>query len=824
MTNRLAELLSILGRRPEEICAIAHEHPRIPRSFAGVITTVDAAPSVADYWASMDHNVWFGVQPLRSGITSGRGKAADVTDVVTLYADLDLITASKPGGLTPEQILAVTASLSDLLGTPPSAIVRSGHGIQPYWPIERTPVESGGKLLLERWKDLLIKVADVHQVKLDFGVLELARVMRVPGPPNLKDPDNPAITALVPSPQSALTVPALTEILDLYVPLAASAARRSAESSRHRAALPALSPLTQAPGVCAQVEAQRLHGLAGAARQDPTEPSAHLSTVGTILALVAFWNAGHLGAEAAIEEIREVFVETVSDRQSLTASEDEFQRMVDTAWALQTPDERIDNPFAEVEPGTARQALGCCIPVPSAARSTTGHVQVVSCDIRSCDETGRVEGEPLDALFSDPYYPLFGHIRHFARSRRVNPVALLGAVLLRIGAAVPPYVQLPPLVGGYGSLNTFVCLVGRSGATKGATSRAAEECLEIEMAHTGHGHYLGRGKPYQAKIGSGQGFAGQFAHRRKPEPKTGDPGDLVRDRDSVIFTCNEISDLTAKSGGNSTLLATLCELWVAEDLGSSYIDPTRRLPIEGHTYRAQFLLHAQPTLMGPLLLDAAAGGTPQRFVYLPVQDRWRPKARPAEPPPLPWAMPAHERGPDGRLTLRVCATARNEIDEHQALVAADLADPLDGHLLFCQEKLAALMAFSRGFPAVGETDWAHAGALMAISQATRRGAILALQDERTTSIKAQGRIEGHKESEKSAIVEANAVLRGVERIKAVLSAAPAFTLNKREVQQRCSRKWAADAFDELCTDGTIVWKLVDSDTGRTRTVYALSAP
>src|SRR5829696_4341629 len=71
--------------------------------------------------------------------------------------------------------------------------------------------------------------------------------------------------------------------------------------------------------------------------------------------------------------------------------------------------------------------------------------------------------------------PVLGHVRDFARARRASPWAVLGAVLVRVTVAVPPFLALPPLVGGPASLNIYVGLVGPSGAGKGAAEAVARD-------------------------------------------------------------------------------------------------------------------------------------------------------------------------------------------------------------------------------------------------------------------------------------------------------------------------------------------------------------
>ena len=67
------------------------------------------------------------------------------------------------------------------------------------------------------------------------------------------------------------------------------------------------------------------------------------------------------------------------------------------------------------------------------------------------------------------------HIRDAAHARRVAPDALLGAVLARTAASIPPNVMLDlPLRSG---LNFFTALIGESGDGKSKANRVACELL-----------------------------------------------------------------------------------------------------------------------------------------------------------------------------------------------------------------------------------------------------------------------------------------------------------------------------------------------------------
>ena len=71
-------------------------------------------------------------------------------------------------------------------------------------------------------------------------------------------------------------------------------------------------------------------------------------------------------------------------------------------------------------------------------------------------------------------------LRQFARSRRVSPWGMLGCVLVRILSTVPPEVVLPPLVGSFATVNTFIAICGDPATSKSALMKAAEDFLILK--------------------------------------------------------------------------------------------------------------------------------------------------------------------------------------------------------------------------------------------------------------------------------------------------------------------------------------------------------
>lgn len=176
-----SDLLGVLGH--ESFTSVCHKPP-------GGQFWSDVVPSYAapDY-VHPEQDAWFGVNPLTHIPEEGRGTAADVARLAAVYADLDV----KPSGM-PDMLKAseVVADLGVMLGTMPSAMVMSGHGLQPYWPIEDGPSGADAQALLRRWGRLVAHVAEIRGGKVD-PVYDLARVLRVPGTTNYKSEPVPVV-------------------------------------------------------------------------------------------------------------------------------------------------------------------------------------------------------------------------------------------------------------------------------------------------------------------------------------------------------------------------------------------------------------------------------------------------------------------------------------------------------------------------------------------------------------------------------------------------------------------------------------------------------
>lgn len=345
------------------------------------------------------------------------------------------------------------------------------------------------------------------------------------------------------------------------------------------------------------------------------------------------------------------------------------------------------------------------------------------------------------------------HIHTFARSRMVSPFALLSVALVRVAANVPPWVTLPPIVGGKASLNLFCALVGPSGAGKSAVCAASDELLPWadNWSH----------------VGSGEGLIHTYAARVQAD----DPDNPGRKKWTVEMhttratgIVDEIDTLTALgSRQGATLLPTLRSAWSGSSLGFGYADPTKRLKLDSHSYRLGLVVGAQPTRCEALFDDADAG-TPQRFIWAPLVDPDAPDDLPDNPGPLMQAGTWTGYGlqlavPDVLVDAVVSA-------RRVALRTGDTRG-LDGHALLNRVKVSAAVALMEGRTDITEDDWRLAGRIQAVSDNTREWVQNVITRQRATE--ADNRAKG--KAREAVVVDATVTDARIGRIAKVITRA-----------------------------------------------------
>lgn len=306
-------------------------------------------------------------------------------------------------------------------------------------------------------------------------------------------------------------------------------------------------------------------------------------------------------------------------------------------------------------------------------------------------------------------------IYRWARARYVSPWAVLFGALLRVAACVPPEVQLPAVVGGRASLNLLCAFVGRSGAGKGNSAKVAALAWPGEIS--------------VRPLGSGQGIAEAFTKRSESD-----------DIQPVIFDVPEVDALGAltKTQG-SVLLPTLKCMAMGEQLGQTNATKESSRDVPAHSYRACLSVGVQPGHANVLFEDTT-GGTPQRFLWVPVADPNIEDGDFSDPAPLITDMPPWSPGADGvvDITYEYSEIVPTILAAHIARNRGD-SDALDGHALLTRCKVAALLAIMHGRTTVSEWDWNKSGTIMEVSDRARASLLQQEAEIRAAAIRERGK-------------------------------------------------------------------------------------
>lgn len=345
-------------------------------------------------------------------------------------------------------------------------------------------------------------------------------------------------------------------------------------------------------------------------------------------------------------------------------------------------------------------------------------------------------GHDLEAWFWDQR-PELRTIHDMARARIVNPWGALGAVLANVCANTHVDSHLPAKLGAKGSLNLFVALVGPPGAGKGVANAVASEVVQIA--------------PWMATrtdLGSGEGLVSVFVYKVKNK-ETGEL-ETKRRADYARVDIAEVEKLLAiaKRQG-ATLDAYLRSAWSGESIGRATADPERNLTVDAHTYRLSMVVGVQPGRAGALL-DGAGGGTPQRFIWMPVIDPTAARGH-QEPTPIQWPATPDLIGflpgwRDRHGAFDVPAWLVDEVlDERVAQARGQLErDELDAHRTLSRLKVAAMLALLNGRYSITREDWRLSEVVMAVSDRTRGEILKDLGAQGNREFAARGRRQAHQ--------------------------------------------------------------------------------
>jgi len=769
-----AELCDVLGHRDDEFVSVCQK-PVVDQRFCTSVLAVDDAAGFAELLSRTDHPedrrcVWFAPNPTRGPAPhqAGRGTERDVTRWAATLLDLDV----KQGAFDDiDEIEKFVDSISEKIGTRPSVDIFSGNGVQPLWVIEDGELDTDEKFdrayrLSRRFGRLAATVAWREFGKSIDNVSDLCRVTRVPGSFNWKSEYDPKPVGAMRDSGGPLTVDQIEEVLDEWGPELA----------------PELPSDTPARGVVVSAPddwryaGQTCNYVAEMVRRwnqesDRPQSGRHQWAMNRCVRLACAHRLGCItedGLATALEYLEaslEHWCQVVGKPRGLSPNEvrdayDWAQRTVATF-----DEERVQAELGNHPHPRGQRFTGDGEKTDSQERSWqhagTGHE----------DFWGRTE--------------VLRHVHTFARARMMAPWGVLGALMVRVVTTVPPRVQIPGFVGERASLNLYVGLVGGSGEGKGRTEGTAR--VAVTMAPI-----------YKTGPGSGEGINHLFARYDKDAPDN-----TEFHRDAVWFSVPEVDTLGKLGDRNgSTLLEKLRMAWSGENLTNAWVDKLKHLVIPDHSYRLCMTVGVQPERAG-VLLDNADAGTPQRFVWLPMQDPDAPDTEPPEPAPLDRKDIATGWNPLGVTEVAFPQHVEKQVRDNRRKVLRGHGNADNKHLMLCRIKVAAALALLHGHREVSDEMWELSAVVMEVSQATRAGVEQSLAKRIEQRNQARGKAEGLRAVEVDNAREDAAVKRVaqgiVRRLQAKGGRAP-----RSEVRPAArDRLYYDEAIERLVSSGAV---------------------
>jgi P4 family phage/plasmid primase-like protien len=138
---------------------------------------------------------------LLKGLPEGRGKESEVIAIPALWMDIDIAGYAHKKSNLPSSLQECLDFLDDF-PLKPTLIINSGHGLHVYWVFREVWYFDGvderkkARLLSDKFQSTLIQRAKEKSWDLD-KISDLARLLRVPGTYNYKNPHDPKLVEII---------------------------------------------------------------------------------------------------------------------------------------------------------------------------------------------------------------------------------------------------------------------------------------------------------------------------------------------------------------------------------------------------------------------------------------------------------------------------------------------------------------------------------------------------------------------------------------------------------------------------------------------------
>jgi hypothetical protein len=682
-----ADLREMLGFADGEFVSICHQP--VGGSFSSSV--VKANNACAQVQSLPERScTWFSINPVEGPERHGRGRGREreVTRWAALYLDCDV----KPGAFeSQERTWEFINAMSDRIGTAPTVVTHTGHGLQPLWAITDAKLtDENGEFaevawsrayrVTRRFDRLAAKVAlESFGAKLD-KVADLSRVLRVPDTTNWKNPHEPVPTYAVLGTGGPLAdMDAIEEFLDQW-----SAVEVESDQPVGGEVLSAPEGWQFGEYTCPYVVT-----MVTAWNQESDRPRGgrHQWAMNRAVRLACAHRLGCVNEAGLITSLQYLeaslayWCQIVGVRRSLHPNE------IGGAyrWAVYK--------VSTFDDQRTRKELG---------------------DHKHQKDAAQNAMEDPDGAHAAPGFwaqrDVLSHIHRYARHYGAAPEPVLGKVLRRAISHVPPNVVLPPTVGDIASVNLFTVNVGRSGQGKDIANGVGGRAVRFISPDGG-----ALEDPESPGIGSGEGLARLFKGY----------GNGTEARTTVNLEVNEVGTLESLiDRKGQTLIYELLKGYMGQALGFSNAQRATTTHVGAHSYRLCLGVGAQPE-NAEFFLRHEKTGFPQRFLWLPTDDPDAP--RPSREQSrvvvestevtIPTFRPVI--GDTYYIAVPDSVTYQIRDFRWQVLTGSKDVDPLDGHLMLTRLKVAFGLALLEGRPDITEDDWRIAGGLLDVSSRVR---------------------------------------------------------------------------------------------------------
>lgn len=378
--------------------------------------------------------------------------------------------------------------------------------------------------------------------------------------------------------------------------------------------------------------------------------------------------------------------------------------------------------------------------------------------------------------------PGLSQIAAAADARGTARWGLLGTLLPRVAASIPPCVRLVPPAGAVQSVldedeagdseklefseaeGTSINLysVAVSGPSTGKTDAMtiasglipnAVAGLRTVAPGTGEGVLKEFPRVRPDDGADGEGDDKNAAEGTAPEiDDLGDTCSILMESDEIDIFVGEMMRQGSKTSG------WYRSMWMGGEIGNTVSDKERRSAIAAHAYRFGIVLGAQPDAVAPMFAETGRG-TPQRFMWLPAQQSLPRGVYPAklETAPVYWFNGSPSMIPANAAQAPVWVyppkAAKDQLarDRWRAATADPFAAPraadraaaiADRHAVLQQLKVAVLLAALDGLAQPQDAHWYAAGAVMQVRRATIHRLVAESDRVKAEGKEAEGALNG----------------------------------------------------------------------------------